>query len=364
MKKRRIGLIICALLVVVLITWFKFLWTPLITDERGYEYIVQPGASIRSVIADLYYKNIIKNRLLFNVLVILHPGSHEIKSGEYLFPKGTRPSQLLNQIVTGSGFVYHQFTIVPGWNMRQLRAALAKESHFNHVVGTLSDTALMSRLGRPELKPEGQFFPDTYFYAGGSSDLILLKRAFQAMQNKLAVAWEGREFGLPFKDAYEVLIVASMIEKETEFDEERPIIAGVIVNRLHKNMLLQIDPTVIYGLGTRFDGTIYRKDLLAYTPYNTYVIKGLPPTPISMPGLESIMAVVHPQHHDYLFFVAKHGKDGPHQFSETLKEHYVAVSVSNRLRAQFFNHRLMRYYLLKLFSDRVMSFPLIQNQND
>jgi UPF0755 protein len=363
-KRRRIGFVICALLVLVLVTWFKFLSTVLITDEHGYEYTIQPGASIKSVTADLYYKNIIKNRLMFNILVALRKGGHDIKAGEYLFPKGTTPYKLLTQIITGSGLVYHQFTIIPGWNMRQLRAAIEKESHFNHTVQTLSDAALMERLGHPELKPEGQFYPDTYFYAGGTSDLILLKRAFKAMQDKLAVIWQGREAGLPFSNVNELLTVASMIEKETEFDEERPIIAGVIINRLNKHMQLQIDPTVIYGLGTRFNGTIYRKDLIAYTPYNTYVIKGLPPTPIAMPGLESIMAVAHPQHHDYLYFVAKHGKDGPHQFSKNLNAHYAAVAVAKRLKSEFFNHALVRYYLLKMFSDQVMRFPLIHSQQD
>ncbi len=360
MKKQRIRVVVCVLFFLVLVTWLKFLLTPLITDEHGYQYTIQPGASIKSVIDDLYYKNIIKNRLLFGLLVELRKGGHDIKAGEYLFPKGTTPSKLLNQIVTGSGLVYHQFTIIPGWNMRQLRAAIAKESHLSHTTQALSDTALMNRLGHPELKPEGQFYPDTYYFAGGTADIVLLKRAFKAMQDKLSIAWQGREPGLPFTNVNEVLTVASMIEKETEFDIERPVIAGVIINRLRKDMLLQIDPTVIYGLGTRFDGTIYKKDLLAHTPYNTYVNKGLPPTPIAMPGLESIMAVVHPQHHDYLYFVARHGKDGPHQFSQTLSAHYMAVAVAKRLRSEFFNDTLVRYYLLKMFSDEVMRFPLIQ----
>ncbi len=359
MNKRNIGLIICALLALILLTWFKFLLTPLITDEQGYEYTILPGASIKSVTADLYYKNIIKNRFLFTLLIALHRNGHDIKAGEYLFPKGTTPSRLLNQIITGSGLVYHQFTIVPGWNMRQLREAIAKESHFHHTPQILSDKALMDYLGHPELKPEGQFYPDTYFYAGGSADIILLKSAFKAMQSKLITIWEGREPGLPYNNRYEALTVASMIEKETEFDEERPIIAGVIVNRLRRNMLLQIDPTVIYGLGGKFNGTIYKRDLRAHNPYNTYVNKGLPPTPIAMPGLESMMAAVHPEHHNFYYFVARHGKDGPHQFTSTIVAHYAAVAVAKRLKAEFFNHALIRYYLLKLFSDKVMKFPFI-----
>ncbi|MCD6039930.1 MAG: hypothetical protein K0S27_1330 [Gammaproteobacteria bacterium] len=362
MNKQRIKLIIFVLLFLIIILCLKFVFTPLITDHHGYPYTIKPGESIKSVIDDLYYKNIIKNRLLFILLVKLYKGRHDIKAGEYLFPKGTTPYSLLNQIFTGSGFIYHQFTIVPGWTMRQLRAAIANESHLQHTLQNLNDEALMDHLGHPDLKPEGEFYPDTYFFADGTSDFLLLKRAFKAMQDKLNVAWQGRELGLPFKNMYEVLIIASMIEKETEFDVERPIIAGVIINRLHKNMLLQIDPSVIYGLGTHFNGTIYKKDLLAKTPYNTYINKGLPPTPIAMPGSESLMAVVHPQHHHYLYFVARHGKDGPHQFSETLQEHYMAVAAAKKLHAQFFNNILIRYYLLKLFSDQVMRFPLIKSE--
>jgi UPF0755 protein len=364
MSKRHRVLVIIALFLLALAAWLKFLLTPLVTDEHGYQYTVQPGASLKSVMDDLYYKNIIKNRFLFILLVEVHHGGHAIKAGEYLFPKGTTPSKLLDQILTGSGLVYHEFTIVPGWNIRQLRAAISKETHFHHVLQELSDAALMNRLGSPESKPEGKFYPDTYFFAGGTSDVSMLKRAFKMMQDKLTTAWQGREPGLPFTTQYEVLIAASMIEKETEFDVERPIIAGVIINRLQKNMLLQIDPTVIYGLGTRFDGTIYKKDLLEKTPYNTYVNKGLPPTPIAMPGLESIMAVIHPTHHHYLYFVARHGKDGPHQFSETLNEHYTAVAVSRKLRMQFFNNTLIRYYLLKIFSDQIIRFPLAKKEGN
>jgi UPF0755 protein len=359
MTKQRIALaIFTALPFVLFIMWLKFIFTPIIFDDKGYQYTVKPGASIKSVTDDLYFKNIIKNRLFFSLLTDIRKGGHNIKAGEYLFPKGATPYRLLTQMMTGSGLVYHEFTIIPGWTFRQLRTALARENDLTHSVTNLSDTALMIRLDHPELKPEGQFYPETYYFVNGSSDIDLLKRAFKAMQNKLDNAWRGRDADLPFKAPNEVLIVASMIEKETEYDIERPIIAGVIINRLHKNMLLQIDPTVIYGLGTRFDGTIHKGDLLGNTPYNTYVHKGLPPTPISMPGLESIMAVVHPQHNDFLYFVARKGKDGPHQFSRTLEEHNIAVAASKKLRSQFFNNALIRYHLLKIFSDHVMRFPL------
>jgi UPF0755 protein len=354
-------LAVLVLLLTGLIFWVRFLFTPLVTDEQGYQYTVQPGATLKSVGDDLYFKNIIKDRVLFYLLVHLRRHGCHLKAGEYLFPKGTTPSTLLKQILTGSGLVYHKFTIVPGWSFRQLCAAMLQESHFHHLLQDLSGQALMKRLGSSVQDPEGQFYPDTYYFVGGSSDVSLLKRAFQAMQEKLEAAWQGREAGLPLDTSYQALIIASLIEKETEYDVERPVIAGVIINRLRKKMLLQIDPTVIYGMGTRFDGTIHKKDLLENTRYNTYVHKGVPPTPIAVPGLESLMAVMHPQHHDYLYFVAKHGKDGPHQFSRTLAEHYVAVAASRKARQSFFNNALIRYYLLKLFADQVMQFPLVSH---
>jgi UPF0755 protein len=359
MTKQRIAFAIFFILLVIgFVAAFRFLFSPLILDEQGYPYTVHPGEKIQSVIDDLYFKNIIKNRLFFRILVDLRGGGYDLKAGEYLFPAGANAYKILTQLLTGSGLVYHEFSIIPGWNMRQLRAALLQERHFKHTSQNFSDSALMNYLGQPGVSPEGQFYPDTYYFASGTDDLSLLKRAFKAMQAKLAIAWASHDLDLPFKNSYEALIVASMVEKETEFDSERPVIVGVIINRLHKNMRLQIDPTVIYGLGTRFDGTIYKENLREDTPYNTYTRLGLPPTPISMPSEESIMAAVHPEHHDYLFFVARRGKDGPHQFSKTLAEHNIAVAISKKLRGQFFNNTLIRYYLLKLFSERVIEFPL------
>ena len=181
----------------------------------------------------------------------------------------------------------------------------------------------MNRLGDAALAPEGQFFPETYYYTKGSSDLVILKRAFDLMQSNLKEAWETRSPNLPYKNVYEALIAASLIEKEAYFDAERPVIAGVLVNRIRKNMLIQFDPTVIYGLGLRYNGKIHKQDLLENTPYNTYVHKGLPPTPIAMPGRTSINAALHPDNTDYLYFVAR--SDKSHQFSKTLFEHQAAV---------------------------------------
>lgn len=345
-------LTLCLVGFVFTISWIKFLNTPLITEEQGYKYRVQPGNSFKTVINDLYFKNIIKNRLFLRILVRMRGEAQELKAGEYLFPKGTTPTTMIHQLVTGTGLVYHAFTIVPGWNFKELRESLQNENFLRHTLQNMSDESVMGRMGHPDLTPEGQFFPDTYYFAEGITDVVLLKRAFQAMQNKLNTAWQERESDLPYKNPNEVLIAASLIEKEAYLKDERPVIAGVLVNRLRKDMLLQIDPTVIYGMGTRYDGKIHKENLTENTPYNTYVHKGLPPAPIAIPSLDSIMAVVHPQHNDYLYYVAR--GDGSHEFSVTYEEHQTAVTKFNaNTNSWFFNKYLIRYHLLKLFSKQI-----------
>lgn len=351
-RRRAILIFINTLIVVCVVvatTWIKFLFTPLITDEHGYQYTVQSGNSIKTVINDLYFKNIIHNRFFLYVLVRLRGDSQELKAGEYFFSEGTTPSKMLNQMVTGTGLVYHTFTIIPGWNFRDLREAILRENSLRHTLQNINDNEVMARLGRPELLPEGQFFPDTYYFAEGISDIVLLKRASETMQKKLRIAWNARTPGLPYKNPNEILIAASLIEKEAYLNDERPIIAGVLVNRLRKDMLLQIDPTVIYGMGLRYDGKIRKEDLLDNNSYNTYVNKGLPPGPIAMPSLESIMAVVHPENNDYLYYVAR--GDGSHQFSITYIEHQAAIVEANKFNPWFFNGELLRYHLQKIFSN-------------
>lgn len=346
-KRMAIGLIATLFLVsiVIALSWVRFLHSPVITSEPGYQYTVQPGNSIKTVINDLYFKNIIHNRLYFYFLVRLRGDAHDLKAGEYFFSKGITPTKMLNQMMTGTGLIYHSFTIIPGWSFKELREAILKQPNLRHTIQNMSDSELMTLLGHPVLVPEGRFFPDTYYYAGGVSDIVLLKRAFKTMQKKLDIAWEQRTANLPYKDENEVLIAASLIEKEAYLNDERPIIAGVLVNRLQKDMLLQIDPTVIYGMGSRYEGKIHRGDLLENTPYNTYVHKGLPPAPIAMPSIESIMAVVHPAKNDYLYYVAR--GDGSHQFSITYTEHQAVVNETNKLSEGFFNTDLLRYHLKK-----------------
>ena len=332
----------------IIFTWVHFLRTPLVYNEQGIRYVVQEGATLHSVVHELYLLDVIKQPFLFNLLVDTEHDQHKLKAGEYIFPKGTTPRKLLAQITTGSGMVYHEFTVIAGWTFQRLRRELLKDPDLKHDTARMSNAGIMAALGHSELKPEGMFFPDTYLFVRGTSDMVVLQKAFARMQKKLDEAWEKRDRDLYFTTPYEALIAASLIEKETALRYERPIIAGVLVNRLRKGMLLQIDPTVIYAAGPNFGGTIRRADLLRKNPYNTYVTKGLPPTPISIPGMESIEAVMHPIHHDYYYFVAKnYDNDGPHRFSATLKEHYQAVSRAKRRKShmEFFNNDLIWHYI-------------------
>lgn len=324
---------------------FYALYAPIVSQEGGISYFLKPGYSKKALIADLSRQHLIPYTWFFSLYT--YPQKNvSLKTGEYLFPKGSTPVSIWKQVTTGKGLVYHPFTIIPGWSFNQLRRHLNQTPDLRHTTSVLDDKQIMERLGHPELAPEGEFFPETYFYTKGVSDLVILKRAFDLMQKKLKQAWESRAPGLPFKNEYEALTAASLIEKEAYLNAERPVIAGVLVNRIKKDMLLQFDPTVIYGLGQRYTGKIYKQDLVEDTAYNTYVHKGLPPTPIAMPGITSIEAAVHPQQHDYYYFVAK--GHGAHQFSKTLPEHNDAVSAVHPERQQtsfYFNETKIKTYL-------------------
>jgi len=347
---KKIRLTLLALLVVIVLStalvWKNFLTTPLVTSEKGLIYKVHLGASFKSVAADLEAKHITSHPILFSALVRLRGVKHELKAGEYYFPKGTTPNALIDQVISGRGLILHTFTIIAGTTFKQVRATLNNDPEFLHTTKNLSDASIMKMLGHPGLHPEGQFFPDTYYFVADSSDLILLKRAYKAMQKKLQKAWGSRTPQLPLQNPYQALIAASIIEKEAHLDTERPIIAGVMMNRLRQNIILQFDPTVIYGMGAKYKGVIHRSDLLAKNPYNSYVNKGLPPTPIAMPGEASIQAATHPDKNDYIFFVAK-GDHISHQFSKTLAEHRAAIAASKRFHVKFFNSSLIQKYLLK-----------------
>jgi len=250
--------------------------------------------------------------------------ARKIRAGSYEAPAGTTPIGLLEKMVRGDEtLAVVRFT--EGWTFRQIRAELAKAETLKPTLSALSDADVMQALGAPPgLSPEGRLYPDTYAYSKGSTDLAVLKRAYRAMQHRLDEAWQERAADTPLKSADQALTLASIVEKETGVGADRGKVAGVFVNRLRIGMPLQTDPTVIYGLGTAFDGNLRKRDLLADTPYNTYLRTGLPPTPISIPGRASLLAAVRPDATKALYFVAR--GDGSSEFSETLAEHNRAVN--------------------------------------
>ena len=246
-----------------------------------------------------------------------------IHTGEYRFPDGVSLGTFFEHITQGKGQVDVRVTILEGWTFKQMRQAFAKATKLKQETTGWDDTQIMTAIGHPELHPEGQFYPDTYYYRANESDLTLYKKSFSLMQEKLAEAWDQRNTDMVLKSPYEVLIMASIIEKESQVRDEQPIISGVFTNRLNKGMRLQTDPTVIYGIGDAYQGNITRKHLRTDTPYNTYTRAGLTPTPISLPGNDALLAAVKPAQTKAYYFVAKGG--GRHHFSKTLAEHNNAV---------------------------------------
>lgn len=289
----------------------------------GLEFAVKRGTSLGQVADELADRGIIRAHYYLRLLGRERGDANRIKAGEYALTPGLTPATLLDLLVSGRVIEY-SLTLVEGWNFREVLEAVREHPV---IVDTLSSDAkasdVMSQLGHPGQHPEGRFFPDTYLFPRGTTDVQVLARAFERMDEILAEEWDQRAPDLPLEDPYEALILASIIEKETGRADERAEIAGVFVRRLRKGMLLQTDPTVIYGLGDSFDGNLRRRDLEADNPYNTYRRAGLTPTPIAMPGREAIHAALHPADGDALYFVAK--GEGAHHFSATLREHNRAV---------------------------------------
>ena len=263
-----------------------------------------------------------KQELLFSLWLRASGKAAELKAGSYEIVQGDTPRSLIEKIASGRQTL-RSVTLIEGWNWRQVRAALASAQHLKNDSGKLSDAQLMERLGRPGIHPEGRFFPDTYRYAKNASDMTVLRSALQAMDKQLSSAWTSRAESLPLKSPDELLILASIVEKETGAAQDRATISGVFSNRLRINMRLQTDPTVIYGLGEAFDGNIRKRDLQTDTPYNTYTRSGLPPTPIAMAGRAALQAAAQPASTRALYFVAR--GDGSSEFSETLDAHNRAV---------------------------------------
>jgi len=253
--------------------------------------------------------------------------ARKIRAGSYAVGPGVTPRTLLDKMVRGDE-VMSTVRLIEGWTFRQFRAELAKAPDLKQTTAALSEADLMTAIGAPGVAAEGRFYPDTYAFSKGASDLVVLKRAYVTMQRQLEAAWAERAANTPLRSANDALILASIVEKETGAAKDRGLVAGVFVNRLRIGMPLQTDPTVIYGLGERFDGNLRKRDLLADTPYNTYTRGGLPPTPIAMPGRASLLAAVKPDATKALYFVAR--GDGSSQFSESLADHNRAVNQYQR----------------------------------
>jgi len=302
---------------------YWWLHQPLDLGPEPLELAIEPGTTPRGVARDVVAAGVKPDARLLYAWFRVSGQDRAIKAGNYEIPPGTTPISLLQKLARGEEAL-RALTLVEGWNWRQVRQALAKEEQLKRDSATLTDEALMAQLGRPGVAPEGRFFPDTYTYAKGSSDIALLRRAMHAMDRRLEAAWAQRATDTPLKSADEALILASIVEKETGKASDRGQIAGVFVNRLRVGMLLQTDPTVIYGLGEKFDGNLRKRDLQTDTPWNTYTRPGLPPTPIAMPGKAALLAAVQPEATRALYFVAK--GDGSSHFSASLEEHNRAVN--------------------------------------
>ncbi len=318
---RVVGLcVIFGVLTIIILAMFTYRWMnePL-NLESDIVVNVKQGDTLSALSYRLYRQGILRSQKLLSVYARATKQT-QLQVGEYRLPKGTNHQQLLALLQSGNVLVYN-ITLVEGRTFKQWLTLLHNHEKLVRELDIDKDIIEQLQLNIDHL--EGLFFPDTYQFSSGASDRDILQRAYQRMEKILNDEWENRSDNLPYKNAYEALIMASIVEKETGVAHERPEIAGVFVRRLQKGMRLQTDPTIIYGLGDAYKGNIRRKHLTQATPYNTYVIDGLPPTPIAMPGREAIHAALHPKSGSSLYFVAK--GDGSHQFSDTLAEHNKAV---------------------------------------
>ena len=324
-----------ALVVVVLLlaslagAAFWWLDQPLRLNAPAVDLSIEPGTSARGVASEVARSGVQVTPELLYAWFRLSGQDRQIKAGSYEIEAGATPRSLLRKLVRGEESL-RTLTLVEGWNFRQVRQALAGAPQLMPDTAALTDAAIMDKLGRAGIAAEGRFFPDTYSYARGTSDLKVLARALRAMDRHLAAAWDQRAPDTPLKNPEQALVLGSIVEKETGRAADRPMIAGVFANRLRQGMLLQTDPTVIYGLGAAFDGNLRKKDLQTDTPWNTYTRAGLPPTPIAMPGRDALLAAVAPARTDALYFVAR--GDGTSEFSATLDAHNRAVDKFQRKR--------------------------------
>jgi UPF0755 protein len=294
---------------------------PLLVAEDT-KVVLAAGQSFSSFARQLEADGVLSNATLWSVLARLDGSARRVQAGEYWLRTGDRAGDLLDRLLAGE-VVRYEVKLIEGWTLAQALAALFAHPDLDHELAGADESTVLGVLGLPEGHGEGLFFPDTYHFERGTSDADILRRAYRKLEAELAAAWQSRDSGLPYDSAYDALIVASLIEKETGRDSDRASIAQVFVSRLHRGMRLQTDPSVIYGVGPMFDGNLTRRHLRTDTPYNTYTRKGLPPTPIALVGRKSLAAAMHPAPGEFLYFVSR--GDGSSHFSVSLEEHQAAV---------------------------------------
>jgi UPF0755 protein len=308
--------------------WFAYhVQDPVQIPITPYELSIKPGSSLRTVAKQLAGAGALHDTWSFILLSRLMGYSSLLKAGDYELTESISPWQLLKRVTNGD-VNQSEVRFIEGWTFSQLRKTLNEHPALRHDTAGLTDFEVMQLIGASEMMAEGLFSPDTYYFVRGNSDVAILKRAYHAMQNNLNAAWAGRATNLPLTDSYQALILASIVEKETGREGDRTNVAGVFINRLRIGMRLQTDPTVIYGLGDKFDGNLRKKDLLTDQEYNTYTRSGLPPTPIALPGMASIQAALNPAKTSSLYFVGK--GNGESHFSSNLTDHNRAVSKYQR----------------------------------
>lgn len=327
-----IVLLAAAALVYGWIDFNRFSATPLNVATQGDSIDIGRGSSFKGIVGELRQRKLSTGSPLYWRLLAeqMHVAG-KLHAGEYALEPGITPRRLLANMAAGR-VLRRLFTIVDGWTFAELRQALAKAEKLNHDSAALDDAAIMQKIGAGGEAPEGRFLPETYAYVKGDSDIDILKRAHESMVKTLAALWPGRDKDLPLATPYDALILASIVEKETGRPDERAQIAGVFVRRLENHMLLQTDPSVIYGMGASYAGNIRKTDLTTDTPYNTYTRPGLPPTPIALPGKPALEAALHPAAGDALYFVAR--GDGGHVFASSLEAHNRNVDCYQRKRCQ------------------------------
>ncbi|MEO8746361.1 MAG: endolytic transglycosylase MltG [Rhodanobacter sp.] len=326
-------ILLCVLAVIAAAAWTwsdfnRFRTLPLQVTAQEHSIDIARGSSFRGIVDQLRQRGLTRaNAWYWRALAAQMHVAGKLRAGEYALTPGLTPRQLLSNMASGR-VVQHDFTIVDGWTFSELRKALAAAEFLRHDSAKLDDAEVMRRAGAAGEAPEGRFLPETYACVKGESDLELLKRSHQAMVKTLAALWPHRDPDLPLTTPYDALILASIVERETGRADERARIAGVFVRRLEEHMLLQTDPTVIYGMGASYAGNLRKIDLTTDTPFNTYTRPGLPPTPIALPGKPALLAALHPAPGSALYFVAR--GDGSHVFSDTLEEHNRNVACFQR----------------------------------